>query len=168
MVVDVLMIDASREYIAGKVLSASPMELIRILYETALDSVNKAIFYLHSGDILERGRAITKANEAIAELKVSLRPVDDNNYSKNLEGLYAYMERQLFKAHVEKSEAILNEVSRLLTVLLEGWTSAMKTQQGSDEQMEMFASEPVTQANPSTPYQDNSPATVESGRSWQF
>jgi hypothetical protein len=53
-------------------------------------------------------------------------------------------------------------------VLLDGWTGAMRTQQGSDEQMEMFAPEPATQAKPNTPYQDNTPATVESGRSWQF
>jgi len=168
MVVIAAMTDVNREYIAGKVLSASPMELIRILYETALDSVNKAIFYLHNGDILERGRSITKAQEAIAELKVSLRPVDDNNYSKNLEGLYSYMERQLFKAHLEKSETILNEVSRLLAVLLEGWVAAMKTQQGSQDQMETFAAEPAKEPKRNSPYGGDGSATSESGRSWRF
>ena len=159
--------DANREYIAAKVLSASPMELVRILYETALDSVNKAIFYLHSGDILERGREITKAGEAIAELKVSLRPVDDNHYTNNLDGLYSYLQRQLFKAHVEKSEPILNEISRLLAVLLEGWNGAIKAQQAA-EQTELLASDSTREAKPAPMYLDNPPATVESGRSWQF
>ena len=162
------MTDVNREYIANKVLSASPMELVRILYETALDSVNKAIFYLHSGDVLERGHAITKAQEAIAELKVSLRPVDDSNYSANLSGLYSYMQRQLFKAHVEKSEVTLNEVSRLLAVLLEGWVAAMKTQPGTDEPMDNFTSGPAKDAKSSTPYEDSAPPKTESGRSWQF
>jgi flagellar protein FliS len=163
-----MMIDAKREYIAARVLSASPMELVAMLYETALDSVNQAIFYLHSGDILERGRAITKATEAIAELKVSLRPVEDNNYTNTLDGLYSYIQGQLFKAHVEKSEAILNEMSRLLTVLLEGWTGAMKSQQDGTEQMENSTSDSAKEVMQTGPYVDNAPPTVESGRSWQF
>jgi len=163
-----MMNDAKREYIAARVLSASPMELVEMLYATALDSVNKAIFYLHSGDILERGRSITKATEAIAELKVSLRPIDDSNYTNNLDGLYSYIQRQLFKAHVEKSEAILNEISRLLTVLLEGWSGAMKSQQDSPGQMEDFTPDSTKKVMQTGPYVDNSPPTVESGRSWQF
>jgi len=163
-----MMNDAKREYIAARVLSASPMELVEMLYATALDSVNKAIFYLHSGDILERGRSITKATEAIAELKVSLRPIDDSNYTNNLDGLYSYIQRQLFKAHVEKSEAILNEISRLLTVLLEGWSGAMKSQQDGTGQMEDFTPDSTKEVMQTGPYVDNSPPTVESGRSWQF
>jgi len=162
------MTNVNREYMANRVLAASPMELVKILYETAVDSVNKAIFYLETGQILERGNAITKAVEAISELRAALRPVEDSDYSKNLEALYAYMQRQLMKAHMEKSAPILSEVSRLLTVLLEGWSEAMKSQEKS------AGSEAPTVAGrgPMMPesmaYLQSSQTVLESGRSWQF
>jgi len=162
------MMDAKREYVANKVLSASPIELVRILYEVALDSVNKAIFYLHSGDIMARGRAITTATEAVIELSVSLRPVDGNDYSQNLAALYAYIQRQLFKAHVEKSEAMLAEVARLLGVLLEGWASVTRLPEENTVRMELVAPGAGIPAQPAAPYMDNSFATVASSRSWQF
>ena len=162
------MIEANREYVANKVLSASPMELVRILYETALDSVNKAIFYLRSGDIMERGHAITKTSEAIGELRASLRPGVDDSYSNNLDQLYAYLQRQLFKAHVEKSEPILIEVSRLLGVLLDGWVGAIKSHVDPAEQMDLFDPNAPAPPKPETPYVEAAQGSGAGGRSWQF
>src|SRR5438128_2540008 len=128
------MIDANREYVLNKVLSASPVELVRILYETALDSVKKAISCLHNGEVLERGRAISRATEAIGELRASLHPVDGSDYSSNLAALYVYVQRQLFRAHIEKSEPILAEISHLLSVLLEGWVGATTSREDNIDQ----------------------------------
>ena len=47
------------EYLLQRVETASPVELIRILYG-ALQAVDQASLALHAGDILKRGRAVTK------------------------------------------------------------------------------------------------------------
>ena len=47
---------------------ASRRNCVHMLYQVAIDSVNTAIARLNHGDIFSRGRAVTKAQEAIDEL----------------------------------------------------------------------------------------------------
>ena len=163
------MTEVKKEYLASRVQSASPMELVRMLYEGALDSVNKALTYLQSGQIQERGQAITKASEIINELRVSLRPVADNAYSGNLAELYGYMQHRLLRAHLEKSEPMLSEVARLLQCLLDGWVSAMQSQQANPRGADLVDDEPSRQVPlPPPSYFENAMAGAEAGRSWQF
>ena len=158
-----------REYVTQRVLGASPMELIRLLYESELQSVDKALRALYSGDILERGRSINRAIEILTELRASLRHDVHPEYCATLAGLYSYMQNQLVRAHAERSEAALQEVSRLVQTLLDGWNGAMIKLSGSQE----AAPGPDTQehaaasASESTRY---SLAAVEgsSSRSWQL
>ena len=84
-----------KEYLAIRIETASPMELVRILYEGAVQSVEEAIRALHSGDILGRGQAINKAIEILAELRVSLRRDVEEQYSNTLAELYGYIQHQL-------------------------------------------------------------------------
>lgn len=163
------MTEVKKEYLASRVQSATPMELVRMLYEGALDSVNKALTYLQSGQVQERGQCITKASEIINELRVSLRPIADNEYSSNLAELYGYMQHRLLRAHVEKSEAMLSEVSRLLQCLLDGWVGAMRSQQANLKAVDLLDNEPLRQAAPPPPsYFESTMAGAEAGRSWQF
>lgn len=116
------------EYLLTRVRSASPMELVGILYETAIQSTEEALASLRSDDILSRGRAVNKAVEIIFELQRSLRHDVQPQYSQNLAGLYSYMQSRLAEAHARKSEVMFEEVSRLLRTLQEGWSGAMETQ----------------------------------------
>ncbi len=119
-----------KEYLSIRIATASPMELVRLLYEGAVQSVQEAIRALHSGDILSRGQAVNKAIEILAELRVSLRKDVAEQYSNTLGELYGYIQHQLIRAHAEQSESLLQEASRLLTTLLEGWAGAMEKPSG--------------------------------------
>ncbi|HEV8037696.1 MAG TPA: flagellar export chaperone FliS [Bryobacteraceae bacterium] len=115
-----------QEYVKQRVQSASPVELIRILYEAAVQQVDEAVQALHSGDILKRGHAVTKTVEILSELRIALRYDVQQEYCSTLAGLYSYMQGQLIRAHSEQSETLLLEVSRLLHTLLEGWNGAIE------------------------------------------
>ena len=158
-----------KEYLAVRIASASPMELVRILYEGALQSVHEAIRALHSGDILARGQAINKAIEILAELRVSLRLDVQEQYSNTLGELYGYIQHQLIRAHAEQSESLLEEVLRLLNTLLEGWSGAMEKSNVSQEAGRAgeadSAGDPVTVANP---YSLESPGLRLESRTWQL
>ena len=65
--------DARKEYISSRVAAATPMELTRMLYEGAIQSVQEALAAHRAGDILARGNAVTKAVEILGELRFSLR-----------------------------------------------------------------------------------------------
>lgn len=157
-----------KEYVATRVAAASPLELVRLLYEGALQSVEEAIRALHSGDILGRGQAINKTIEIVAELRLSLRLDVKTEYSNTLAELYGYIQQQLIRAHAEQSESLLQEVSRLLNTLLEGWSGAMAKLTGSgkpaDEEQVAHAADPITSSNP---YSSESGLRLES-RSWQL
>jgi flagellar protein FliS len=110
-------------YLESRILSADGVELVRILYRAALESVEKARRHLEEGDIAARSREITRAAAVIAELAVSLDYDAGGALSRNLIELYDYMQRRLLEANFYQSEPILAEVSRLLATLLEGWMS---------------------------------------------
>jgi len=122
-------LNRQKEYLLTRVRSASPMELVSILYETSIQCTEEALVNLRTGDILKRGEAVNKAVETIFELNRSLRHDVQPEYSKNLAGLYAYMQRRLSEAHAVKSAPMFEEVARLLRTLHEGWVGAMQNNQ---------------------------------------
>jgi flagellar protein FliS len=156
-----------REYITQRVLGASPMELIRLLYESALQSVDKALRALYSGDILERGQSINRAIEILTELRAALRHDVQPEYCATLAGLYGYMQRQLVRAHAERSEAPLQEVSRLIQTLLDGWNGAMINVSSTKDGAPQDAAGQPEQPSEPKGYSPE-PAAAPSGRSWQL
>jgi flagellar protein FliS len=156
-----------KEYVANRISTASPLELIRILYEAGVQSVDEALAALRSGDIFDRGRAITKAIEILSELNASLKHDGHEEYSNTLAELYGYMQQQLIRAHSEKSENRLLEVSRLLRTLLEGWVGAMDNIQGGrGPEREHESVEHAALISGSNPYSLEGAAAQ--GRSWQL
>ncbi len=163
-----------QEYVTQRVQTASPLELIRILYEAALQTVDEAVRALQSGDILERGRAVTKTIEILSELQIALRYDVQKEYCSTLAGLYGYMQSQLIRAHSEQSESLLLEVSRLLHTLLEGWTGAMSNLNMDNLNSEQRQSPAVDLNAPEAAPSEQNPYSAEPatpgsrGRSWQL
>jgi flagellar secretion chaperone FliS len=158
-----------KEYLAIRIASASPIELVCLLYEGAVQSVETAIRALHSGDILSRGRAINKAIEILAELRMSLRRDVEEQYSNTLAELYGYIQHQLIRAHAEQSESLLQEASRLLRTLLEGWSGAVE--KSIAVPVTASSNEISPAANPvaiGNPYSPPPPGLRLESRTWQL
>ncbi len=156
-----------KDYLSQKVAAASPTDLIRMLYEGAVQCADQALEALRSGDIVRRGSSVNKAIEIISELRLSLRREVDPAYCDTLTGLYNYLQRQLIQAHAENSEKALQEVQSLLRTLLEGWTEAMRNLEAGKHQAATVESvDPVRSLNSSLPYEPMEPRT--SKRSWQL
>jgi flagellar protein FliS len=114
---------ASLNYFENTVLSASPAELVCLLYRGALDAVRQARHALAAGDIPARSRAINKACGIVLELVQALQaPEGAEELQENLRRLYDYLLQQLVKANAEQADAPLAEAERLLGTLLEGWS----------------------------------------------
>ena len=108
-------------YLESRVLSADPLELIRMLYQHALDSVRSARQHLAGGDIAARSKAISQAIAALSELTGSLDHSAGGTISRNLEQLYHYISQKLFEANFKQQDGPLAEVEALLTTLSEAW-----------------------------------------------
>lgn len=162
------MVNSEREYISQRVLTASPLELVCILYQTAIQAVDRSIEALHSGDIIERGRGVSKAIEVLAELQSSLRHDVQKEYSRTLAELYAYIRTQLMRAHAEQSLSQFQEVSRLLNTLAEGWAGAMQLESARGEMNDKNEDEPAAMFSAANPYSGHSPQPGSVSRSWQL
>src|SRR5271165_6718729 len=113
--------NAQDAYLESRVLSANPVELICLLYESCIRSVNEARRRLAEGEIAARARAISKASAILIELATSLNGSLDSAQggaiSQSLAQLYDYMLRKLTEANLEQRDAPLAEVLDLLTTL---------------------------------------------------
>jgi flagellar protein FliS len=109
-------------YEDNRILSASPMELVRILYTAARRAVQDARENLRAGAIGARSREISKAQLILIELASSVDPSKGKEVSERLLALYEYMMGRLAEANAEQKDAPLAEVSTLLGTLQEAWS----------------------------------------------
>lgn len=110
-------------YLESRIFSADPVELVQILYESALESVERARRQLRDGDIAARSKEISRTGAVLAELAASVKHDAGPELARNLVELYDYMQRRLLEANFKQAEAPLAEVAGLLATLLEGWRS---------------------------------------------
>ena len=108
-------------YFESSLLTAEPIELVRILYRTALESVRNARTFLAEGDIAARSKAVAKCIDILRELSFSLRHENEPVLARNLVELYDYMQRRLLAANLSQSSEGLEEVEALLTTMSEAW-----------------------------------------------
>jgi len=108
-------------YLETRVLSASPVELIGILYEYATLSVQDARNGLAQGSIHERSKAISKAIGILGELESSLDHEQGGEIASNLGRLYRYMRERLTTANLKQADEPIAEVERLLKTVGEAW-----------------------------------------------
>lgn len=108
-------------YLEGRILSADPIELVRMLCQGCSNAVRDARRRLAEGDIAGRSRAISNAYEILAELTSSLDSTRGGEIAGRLALLYDYMQRRLLDANLQQADAPLAEVLALLATLTEAW-----------------------------------------------
>lgn len=106
-----------------RVLSATRLELVVMLYDGAIDAVRAARGCLASGEIRARSRAVTKAVSILIELSRSLNFEAGGDLSKRLAGLYDFMQRSLLEANFRQTDEGLAITERLLVSLREAWVA---------------------------------------------
>lgn len=108
-------------YLESRILSADRLELVRVLYETAIASIHEARQALASGEIAKRSRAISKACGILIELNAALDHSCGGEISSRLAALYQYMLDRLLEANLQQADAPLAEVLGLVSTLAEAW-----------------------------------------------
>ena len=104
------------------VVAASPHKLIVMLFDGALVSISSALMNMRSGNIGEKGKAISKAIMIIdSGLRAALDKKVGGEIAEGLDALYEYMSSRLLTANLKNDPAILEEVQRLLTELRDAW-----------------------------------------------
>jgi len=111
-------------YLRNKILNASPMQLIMILYEGAISSLHKYKQFIAKRRRENACIEIVRAQNMVRELRDSL-DMSTPAISTGLYRIYDYMVRRLVSANLEASPDMADEVITMLTELKETWQNAM-------------------------------------------
>jgi len=104
-----------------EVLSASPLELVVMLYEGAIQATQQARRHMDAQQDRLRAREISRAVLILQELSTSLDRRSGGDLARQLVELYDYMQRRLNEANLHRVPAHLEEVADLLRTLKRGW-----------------------------------------------
>jgi flagellar protein FliS len=117
---------ALNQYKATQVNTANQEKLVLMMYDGAIKFVEIAKKKLQENDIAGKGVYISKAEAVISELMASLSMEQGGEIASSLEKLYAFMNRQLRIANVNKDIKPLDIVLKILGELREAWTKIFK------------------------------------------
>lgn len=109
--------------VESAVMSASPHQLIEMLFDGANSALVRARLFLEQGDVVAKGEALSKAINIIDNgLKAGLDQEKGGEIATNLSELYDYMIRRLLQANLRNDAQAIEEVERLLSNIAEAWT----------------------------------------------
>lgn len=107
-------------------LSASPHQLIAMLFDGAAGAIATARLHVGQGNVAAKGAAISKAIAIVdSGLKAGLDPAAGGaqgaQLASNLSQLYDYVVRRLMFANLHDDPAALDEAARLLESVASAW-----------------------------------------------
>lgn len=126
----------ARTYRANAVLTASPGQLVLMLYDGCLRSLAQAREALGRPEedvarLQVINQHLLKAQAIISELQGGLNFEQGGEVATTLNRVYDYYNRRLFEANLRKQVAPVIEVERLVGELRAGWAEMLARQNGS-------------------------------------
>lgn len=102
--------------------SANPHQLVVMLFDGLMQSLNAALGAMERGEVAAKGQAIGKAVRILEEgLRGALNLAQGGDLAKNLNGLYGYAVQRLTLANLRNDRAMVAEVIGLIEPLADSW-----------------------------------------------
>jgi flagellar protein FliS len=134
-----MMQDPYRNHIQETIVTASPVELVAMLYAGLLDAVQTARRGVRERDIRSRATAISRGLEILLELASSLDHQQGGEIAARLGGLYAFIGEQLQQANFKQTEEPLERAETIIATLAGAWQELV-----ARERTAMAAAAPAT------------------------
>ena len=123
----------AKSYQAVAVATASPGNLVLMLFDGALRFLNTALHGFQNEDITKRNEDIhnnlLKAQRILRELQCSLDMDSGGEFSRRMHALYDFMIEELRKANLAKEPAPIQTVDRLLGEIRGAWSQMLEQSQ---------------------------------------
>ncbi len=104
------------------VMSASPHQLIVMLFDGALAAIRTARIHLQDGNSSEKGKAISKALDIVNNgLAAALNTEQGGEIAAQLGSLYDYVARLLLSANLHNDTERLDQAEKLLNDIASAW-----------------------------------------------
>ena len=119
-----------KQYQANNITTATPEKLMIMLFDGAVQFLQKAKTAIEEKNLLERSNNIESARKILRELMRTIDLENGNKVSKSLFRMYNRMAMKLIKANVSKNINLIDEVIADLTNIRWGFQKAIEIQSG--------------------------------------
>ena len=120
--------DAANHYARQRVETATPAQLIALLYGAGISATRSGIAAIERSDRDEMNRQLLRAQDVVMELRYSLN-LEAGELAANLDAIYTYVYQRLVRANISRDAAAAQEVLGILEGLNETWRAACLGQQ---------------------------------------
>jgi flagellar protein FliS len=104
--------------------TASPGELTLMLYNGCLKFIKQAHLAMEANNIEKRNTAVTKAQNIIRELMVTLKT--DSEMGKNMMRMYDFIMTQLVDANIKNDRQALKNAEELVIQFRDTWKEVIQ------------------------------------------
>jgi flagellar protein FliS len=111
----------TNQYQQTQVMTSSRVQIVVLLYDAAIQSIELARAGIESRNPREKGRFLGRAISIIGELNSVLDFEQGGEIARSLHRLYEYMLSELVTANARNDARRLNGPLRCMTTLREGW-----------------------------------------------
>jgi flagellar protein FliS len=119
----------ARQYQQTQIMTSSSVQIIVMLYDAAIQSIESAKAGIETRNLKEKGRTIGKAISIVGELNSVLDFERGGAIARSLHRLYDYMLAELVTANLRNDARYLDGPLRCLMTLREGWREVAAQQQ---------------------------------------
>lgn len=123
-----------KEYLANRIANANDTELVVILYEGLIDSLDDGIDYLKAKAYKELNSSMQKSREVLAELLSTLQ--GNSEIANNLRRIYLYINQLITEAENGKDKEKLSLAKKVIMPIYDGWRE-LGEKEGQQEAAEL-------------------------------
>lgn len=113
--------NAAQTYRTQSVMTASPAQMVAMLLDRCIASLNEAGRAIEAGDIQRRATANRRAREILMHMASTLDFERGGEIARNLGNLYSYAQRRLADVDFRNNGQAANEVAELLEPIRQSW-----------------------------------------------
>ena len=123
----------ARQYRRAAAHSATPVGLVVLLYEAALDSLYRAVRAQEAGNIEERTTHLNRVLAVLGELQAALDFERGGEVARSLRDFYHFAHARLLEGSVRSSKEILVQVTEQFRLLRDAWQQVEPALAGGSE-----------------------------------
>lgn len=113
-----------KQYQQTQIQTATPEKLLIMLYNGAINFLNKAKVYMEEKDFAQTNTFMLKAQAIITEFMNTIDWEPNPDFAQNLYSLYEFMNYTLIQANIRKDPEKVDTVIDLLKTLKSAWEEA--------------------------------------------
>lgn len=147
-----------KQYQASNINTATPEKLMILLFDGALQFLQKAKIAIAENNLQERSQNIDGARKILRELMRTIDLENGNDVSKQLFRLYNRMAMDLIKANVQRNAQKIDVVIEDLTNIRWGFQKAIEIQNGLTTAEEVLKEQEINNTQHPALREDNNNA----------